>query len=129
MKSGGLLFVYNMRFPGTMIQNSIYSNRHTKEYWRKFAKPKRHIASLNKLLENNQKIKFIANHSMDLSVDLDCLKLGNYLLTQSNIDAEIDSGELIESVELWIEEGIEAFINSDKQQFLYSCEVSYAQCI
>ena len=128
LKKGGLLFVYNMRFPGTMLQNPGYNDWHTKQYWSKYPNPKRHTIALNSLLENNQQIEFISNHSMDLSVELDCLELRNYLLTQSNIDAAIDTGDSLESVERWIEEGIKPFFKSDKEQFIYSCELSHAQC-
>ena len=47
---------------------------------------------------------------MDLSIDLEYLELCNYLLTQSNIDAAIDNGDSLESVERWINEGIKPFL-------------------
>jgi ubiquinone/menaquinone biosynthesis C-methylase UbiE len=40
LKSGGLLFVYNMRFLGTMLQNKRYADWHTTEYWGRYPNPK-----------------------------------------------------------------------------------------
>jgi ubiquinone/menaquinone biosynthesis C-methylase UbiE len=129
LKPEGLLFIYNMRFPGTMLQNPSYNDWHTKQYWARYPNPKRHTTSLDTLLENNAQLKHIANHSIDLSIDLNSIELRNYLLTQSNIDAAIDNGDSLESIERWVGEGIEPFFKSNKAQFIYSCELSIAQRI
>jgi hypothetical protein len=129
LKPEGLLFVYNLRFPGIMLKNPSYNDWHTKQYWAKYPNPKRDTTSLDTLLENNTHIKHIANHSMDLRVDFNNIELRNYLLTQSNIDAAIENGDSLESIECWIEEGIEPFFKSKKEQFIYSCELSIAQRI
>jgi hypothetical protein len=60
---------------------------------------------------------------MDLSIDLEYLELCNYLLTQSNIDAAIDNGDSLESVERWINEGIKPFFIQIKSNFFI--HVSY----
>ena len=129
LKSGGWLFIYNMWFPGQMIENSRYTDWHTKEYLEKYPNPKRHMTPLKKLLENNDKIEFVGNYSMDILVDFNCLELRNYLMTQSNIDAAIDSGHSIESVEDWIDDGVKPFFSTENEQFIYSCGLSYAKCI
>jgi ubiquinone/menaquinone biosynthesis C-methylase UbiE len=129
LKSGGWLFIYNMWFPGQMIENSRYTDWHTKEYWAKYPNPKRHTTPLKKLLENNDKIEFVGSHLLDILVDFDSLELRNYLMTQSNIDAAIDKGHSAESVEGWIDDGVKPFFNTENEQFIYSCELSYAKCI
>lgn len=129
LKTGGWLYIYNMSFPGEMIKNPKYNDWHIKKYWTKFPNPKRHKTRLIKLLEHNSDIEFVGDHFMDMLVEFNPAELRNYLMTQSNVDMAVDSGESIESVESWIDEGVKPFFNTKSEQFLYRCELSYAKCI
>jgi len=129
LKTGGWLYIYNMSFPGEMIENPKYNDWHIKKYWTKFPNPIRHKTRLIKLLEYNGDIEFAGDHFMDILVEFNPIELRNYLMTQSNIDSAVDNGDSIDSVESWIDEGVKTLFNTRSEQFLYRCELSYARCI
>ena len=125
LKSGGWLFIYNMSFPGVMVENTSYNHWHCEKYWTKFPNPKRHVASLQGQIENLDNVGLSGSHVMDLLVDFDSLELRNYLMTQSNIDQAFDCGYSVDSIETWIDEGVKPFFSDRKEKFIYACQLEY----
>jgi hypothetical protein len=101
---GGELWVYNLIFPGVLLDDESFLVWHRDRYLARYPVPSRRSSSLAELLESEEfPLAFAERLKLEYEVHFTARELRNYLTTSSNIEAALRSGAELPEVDAWLD--------------------------
>ena len=124
----GELWVYNLAFPGVLVDDPGFSLWHKESYLARFPSPRRHSQELEALLEElDLPLQLADDRWLTLEVAFTAHRLRNYLTTQSNVAEALRNGASLREIDVWLDADLGQFFpEPTERRFLYVCRSQVA---
>jgi SAM-dependent methyltransferase len=128
LRPGGWLVITNDAFTGTTTEPGRFEDWNRHQYLARYPTPKRNWMPLSSEDAASADLVFRDSDSYAREQDFTAPQLVDYLMTQSNVGAVIDSGAETEaSARAWLEEGIRTHHQAPRARFLFKGTLHYVQ--
>lgn len=123
---GGEIWVYNLVFPGVLVDDAEFAEWHREAYLSRFPSPSRHGEKLEALVAGTE-FEAAEDRWLSFEVGFSQDTLRNYFTTQSNVEAALRAGSSFAEVDGWLDAELAPFFEvHPERRFVYACHVEVA---
>ncbi|MCA9987158.1 MAG: class I SAM-dependent methyltransferase [Anaerolineales bacterium] len=130
LRPGGEIWILNFWFPGELPGEPTFAAWHRDVYHGRLPSPPRRRHSLAETLAAQPRLQPAASYDFSFTVPFSAKTLGDYLTTQSNIEAALRTGASLNEIDDWLAAQLAPFFAAEPERafvYLGRAEVAVAQ--